>query len=77
MSKQLQQLEEAGYLDYCLSNGLIRSSKDITALDDGTFSVFHCIDGSYGVFSRRAMEQVFKGKRSIWDSDISFENGED
>ena len=76
MNKLMEQLDEQGYLDTALSNGIIRSSKDITAHGDGTYGVLHCIDGSYGTFSRKAMNEVFEGKRDIWDSDISFEGGE-
>lgn len=73
----LNKLDKQGYLDYALSNGVVRSSKDITALDDGTYSVYHNIDGSYGTFSRPALLEVFEGKRDIWDADISFEQGDE
>ena len=67
---RVHQIECAGYGDASLSNGIIRSSKEVQAYDDGTFGVFHGIDGSMTYFTRPALIEVFRGKRDIWEGDI-------
>ena len=67
---RVEQIAARGWGDASLSNGIIRSSKEVTAYEDGTFGVFHGIDGTMTYFTRAALIDVFRGKRDIWDGDI-------
>lgn len=67
---RVAQIQARGWGDASLSNGLIRSSKEISAYDDGTFGVFHGIDGSMTYFTRAGLIEVFRGERDIWEGDI-------
>lgn len=71
-----KELDEKQQIDYSFSNGLVRSSKEIIKHTDGTYGVFHGIDGSYGTFSRKGLQEVFEGKRDIWDADLEFEGAD-
>lgn len=67
---RVEQIACEGFGDASLSNGIIRSSKEVTALDDGTFQVWHGIDDSYTYFTKEALADVFRGKRDIWNGDL-------
>ena len=71
--RRVIQIEIDGYGDASLSNGLVRSSKEVTAYEDGTFGVWHGIDDTYTYFTRAGLLDVFNGKRDIWDGDIDEE----
>lgn len=79
-----------GYGEVVLSNGALRSSKDITPFyygEEGSilgsdeqpvgFQVFHNIDGSTSNFSREGLIEVFRGNRDIWDGDLSDDDYDD
>lgn len=67
------ELAAGNILDASLSNGALRSSKDVYQNDDGTYCILHNIDGTVACFTKEALTEVFQGKRSPWEGDLESE----
>lgn len=77
----LAELREGGQVDLCLSNGLVRSSKDCIGnpQEDGSLivQVWHSISDCWETFSEKAFIEVLDGKRTFWDGDLTEEEEDD
>jgi len=76
LKEALAKLDAGEQVDMCYANGLVYSGKEITAHGDGTFSIYHGIDGSWTNFSREGIEQVLRDQRSAWDGDLPDDESE-
>jgi len=65
----MRRLDSGLMIDFCLSNGILRSSKSILKASDDHFIIFHDIDGSEVNFTRAGLLEVLNGKRSPWEGD--------
>lgn len=77
ISDKLAALKAGEYVDVSLSNGVVRSSKEVfavwtdqTADEPYCYTVFHGIDGTTTDFTLKGIIEVFEGKRSAWDGDL-------
>lgn len=57
-------------IDISLSNGLVRSSKDMVKHNDNLFSVMHYISDIETWFTREAAREVLLGTRDPWEGDL-------
>lgn len=57
-------------LDVSLSNGFIRSSKDMWKNDDDLYTVWHSIDDTFVHFTREQAIEVLMGVRSPWEGEV-------
>lgn len=73
MNATIEKIEAGEMVDFDLSNGAIRSSKQIYQATNGKFYIFHNIDGSTVEFTRSGIIEVLKGERSPWDGDAQEE----
>ena len=75
ITAKLERLDNGFPVDATLSNGVLRSSKEIYRVTDehGENVQYHCyhgIDGTITCFTRDGIIEVFEGKRDIWEGDI-------
>lgn len=70
----LFQLDHDYSVDWSYTNGVLRSSKEISTVYSDKygrhFSIFHGIDGTQKYFSREGITQVMEGTRDAWDGDL-------
>ena len=57
-------------LDVSLSNGLVRSSKELSRIDQDTWRIFHDIDGTITEFTLDQAAEVVLGLRSPWEGTV-------
>jgi len=67
--EKLDKLDNGDTVDWDLTNGLLRSSKEIQKVDSDLYQIFHGIDGSITFFSREGICEVLAGLRDVWDGD--------
>lgn len=53
---------EKGVTSFCISTGLVRSSKEINKTEDGKFHIFHYIDDSEETLTEEELKESNIGK---------------
>lgn len=77
IEEKLELLKAGHNVDVSLSNGILRSSKEIyawwtdqTSEEPHGYSIFHGIDGTITNFTKKGIVEVLTGKRDVWDGDM-------
>lgn len=66
-----ERLDAGEMVDASLSNGILRSSKEIMKCGDNCYMVCHLIDGTDVFFTRGGLTEALLGSRSLWDGDLT------
>lgn len=68
--EKFKAIERGETVDIVLSNGLVRSTKEVSKEEDNRYRIDHLIDGSETYFTKKGIIDVLQYRRSVWEGDI-------